>query len=428
MLLPLLLAAQALCLPAARAQSPFEAGGPAPLLPPQAQVQQVLMQAPALGAALQDIEAARAQGRQWQAGEPGWAANASTARRDIDDALPVRSKEWELGLQRNLRLPGKAASYERASRSRLEQAQAQVLKNWREQSRQLLDHCGQWWRESETSRVWERQVDLLLKQRDAVNSRQRIGTAAALEQHQAEAALAQARAQAEAASGRAVAAWQMLARRFPGLDLPVPPAVPAPEPLPGDDAQWLHRLRSASVEVAAARREVAMAEAQRGIDEAERRPDPTVALRVGSARNGTERVVGLSLSVPFGGDARQAVAQASAARAVGAQWLLEDAQRQSEAAALQHLSAARTAHASWLAHAESAHSLAIATDGLARAYQLGEGSLADVLSARRQANEQQLALQQGTVDAWLLRHRVELEAGVLWPAPQTLREQLSAVQ
>jgi outer membrane protein TolC len=268
--------------------------------------------------------------------------------------------------------------------------------------------------------VWERQIDLLLKQRDAVSSRQRIGTAAALEQHQAEAALAQARAQAEAASGRAVAARQILARHFPGLDLPVPPAVPAPEPLPGDDAPWLQRLGDASVEVAAARREVAMAEAQRGIDEAERRPDPTVALRVGSARNGAERVVGLSLSVPFGGEARQAVAQASAARAVAGQWLLEDTQRRSDANALQYLAAARTAYASWLAHADAAHSLAIATDGLARAYQLGEGSLADVLSARRQANEQQLALQQGAVDAWLLRHRVELEAGVLWPAPETL--------
>jgi outer membrane protein TolC len=419
-MLVLLLAAQAMCLPAARGQSHFDAAGPAPLLPPPAQVKPVLARSPGLKAALQDIELALSQGRQWQVGEPAWAANVSTARRDIDDALPSRSKEWELGLQRNLRLPGKAASYERASRSRLEQAQAQVLKSWREQSRQLLDDCGQWWRESETSRVWERQIDLLLKQRDAVSSRQRIGTAAALEQHQAEAALAQARAQAEAASGRAVAARQILARHFPGLDLPVPPAVPAPEPLPGDDAPWLQRLGDASVEVAAARREVAMAEAQRGIDEAERRPDPTVALRVGSARNGAERVVGLSLSVPFGGEARQAVAQASAARAVAGQWLLEDTQRRSDANALQYLAAARTAYASWLAHADAAHSLAIATDGLARAYQLGEGSLADVLSARRQANEQQLALQQGAVDAWLLRHRVELEAGVLWPAPETL--------
>jgi hypothetical protein len=407
----------ALCMPAVRAQGTLEAAGPSPLLPPEALVRQALTRSPAFGATLQEIELARLQGRQWVAGDPAWAATASTARRHIADALPARSGEWELGLQRNVRLPGKAAGYERATRSRFEQARTQVLKAWREQSRQLLDQCGLWWRESETSRVWELQVNLLLQQRDAVNSRKRIGTAATLEQNLAEAALAQARAQAEAASGRAVAARQVLERRFPELDLPVPLTVPAPAPLPGDDVRWLQRLDSASVEVAAARQALAMAEAQRGVDESERRPDPTIALRVGSARNGAERLVGLSLSLPFGGDARQAVAQAAAARVVAGQSLLEDAQRQSEAASVQHLAAARTAYTSWLAHAESARSLAIATDGLARAYQLGEGSLADVLSARRLANEQQLALQLGTVEAWLLRHRVELEAGLLWPAP-----------
>jgi outer membrane protein TolC len=105
---------------------------------------------------------------------------------------------------------------------------------------------------------------------------------------------------------------------------------------------------------------------------------------------------------------------------VAAERLLEDAQRQSDTASLQHLAAARTAQLSWHAHDDAARRLLIAAEGLARAYQLGEGSLADVLSARRQANDQQLALTQAAVDAWLLRHRVELEAGALWPAPASL--------
>jgi outer membrane protein TolC len=416
----LVLAAQCLCLSMAFAQPALLAAGTAQLLPPADAVQQVLAQSPAFSAALQEVELARAQRRQWVSGDPAWVATASTARRRISDALPERTDEWELALQRNLRLPGKAASYERAGRSRLDQAQGQVQMAWREQSRQLLDLCGQWWRESESLRVWESQVELLRQQRDAVNSRQRIGTAATLEQHQAEAALAQARAQTEAVSGRALAAQQTLSRRFPGLEIPQLRNVPAPAPLPGADSLWLERLAAASVEVAAARREVAMTQAQRGIDEAERRPDPTVALRVGRARNGVEQVVGVSLSVPFGGDARQAVAQASSARAVAAERTLEDAQRQSDAVALQHLAAARTALASWHANAEAARRLVMATEGLARSYQLGEGGLADVLSARRQANELQLALTQSAVDAWMLRHRVELEAGALWPVPAAL--------
>lgn len=415
-----LLAVQALCLSVAAAQAAGDATGPAPLLPPLAMVQQVLAQSPAFRAALQETEQAQAQRRQWRAGDPAWTATASTAQRRADDAQPARSNEWELSLQRNLRLPGKAARYEVAGSSRIDQAQSQVLKAWREQSRQLLDSCGQWWLESEAARVWERQVALLQQQRDAVNRRRSIGTAASLEHHLAEATLAQARAQAEAASGRALAARQTLALSFPGLALPTPPDVPAPEPLPGTDTRWLDRLGAASVEVAAARRDVALAEAQRRVDDAERRPDPTVAVRVGRARNGAEQVVGVSLSVPFGGDARDAFAQVSSARAVAAERLLEAAQRQSDSAAQQHLAAARTAQSSWRAHAEATRRLAIAADGLARAYELGEGSLADVLSARRQANEQLLVLTQAAVTAWLLRHRVELEAGELWPAPDSV--------
>jgi outer membrane protein TolC len=54
---------------------------------------------------------------------------------------------------------------------------------------------------------------------------------------------------------------------------------------------------------------------------------------------------------------------------------------------------------------------------LARGYALGEGSLAEVLAARRLAGEQQAAAAQARVDAWQAGLQIALETGQLWPAP-----------
>ena len=50
----------------------------------------------------------------------------------------------------------------------------------------------------------------------------------------------------------------------------------------------------------------------------------------------------------------------------------------------------------------------------ARAYQLGEGSLNDLLAARRLANEAQLSARLMQLDALELRYRLLLDAHQLW--------------
>ena len=52
---------------------------------------------------------------------------------------------------------------------------------------------------------------------------------------------------------------------------------------------------------------------------AERTPDPTVGVRVLSDRGGTERVVGVVLSIPFGTDYRSARAATESANAAAAE-------------------------------------------------------------------------------------------------------------
>jgi len=83
-----------------------------------------------------------------------------------------------------------------------------------------------------------------------------------------------------------------------------------------------------------------------------------------------------------------------------------------EAAALYHSAVA--ALTTWQASRSAAERLKRAADMTARAYQLGEGSLNDLLAARRLANEGQLAAKLAQLEALESRYRLLLDAHQLW--------------
>lgn len=397
--------------------APVMAGDEDAALPPRANVVDMLVRSPAYQASLRSIEAEQSVHRQLQVGPQEWRGTVSAARRTLSGPIGDRTNEWELGLERTLRLPGKGAIYDRAGQAKVDQAEAVRQKVWRDQGRLLLDRFGAWLREREAARVWLIQAELLRQQVETVAKRQRIGDAARIEQQQAEAAFAQTRALAQAASGRTLAARDALDRQFPGLDLTQELAMPTPKAVPAGDAGFIDAQVTRSPELELARREADVAAAQMRLDAAEVRPDPTLGLRLGRARSGSEQYAGVVLSVPFGGEYRAAGATAAASRAAAALQQQLDAQRRVEADAVLHLRQAQTAYSSWLGNADAAQRLSEAADSLAKGYRLGEGSLGDVLTARRLANEQQLAASVGAIDAWMTRFRLELETGRLWAQP-----------
>jgi hypothetical protein len=75
---------------------------------------------------------------------------------------------------------------------------------------------------------------------------------------------------------------------------------------------------------------------------------------------------------------------------------------------------ASAALATWQASRNAAESLTRAAEMTARAYQLGEGSLNELLAARRLANEAQLAARLLQLEALELRYRLLLDAHLLW--------------
>ena len=108
-------------------------------------------------------------------------------------------------------------------------------------------------------------------------------------------------------------------------------------------------------------------------------------------RGGEEHILGAYIAITLPGGGRQAVASGALAEA-GVATSREAAATQkisAEAAALYH--SAIGAMTTWQATHSAAERLQRAADMTARAYQLGEGSLNDLLTARRLANEAQLA-------------------------------------
>ncbi|MFO0985708.1 MAG: hypothetical protein U1E76_28885, partial [Planctomycetota bacterium] len=99
----------------------------------------------------------------------------------------------------------------------------------------------------------------------------------------------------------------------------------------------------------------------------------------------------------------------------------DDAQRRVETEARLRLREAQLAQGGWQRARVAQDKLEQAAQGLARGYQLGEGSLADLLAARRLANEQRLAASTSAVDAWVARWQLLLEAGRLWAEAGTLQ-------
>jgi len=388
-----------------------------PLLPPEHEVAAALSQSPAWRAADQSIAAERQARLQALVGPHEWVGSVGVAQRRIRDSSPGNTIEWEAGLERTMRRPGKREAADRLGGSRVDLAQAARGVVWREQARALLDRYGSWLREREAARVWAEQAALLQAQAEAVAKRQRLGDAARIEQVQVEAAVAQAQAQAVVAEGRARAAREALERQFSTLAFPQPAQLPDPPASPVADTDWVDAQLAQAPELESARRELRVAEEQLRVEQLERRPDPALGLRLGQARDANERFVGVVFSIPFGGEYRAAAARAAASRAAAAALLRDEAERRAATDAGLRLREAQLAWGGWQRARLARDKLQQAAQGLERGYQLGEGSLADVLAARRLANEQRLATAAAAVDAWLARWRLMLEAGRLWAEP-----------
>lgn len=385
-------------------------------LPPNDVVRRVLIANPTVQAAGGQIRVEEANRDRLEAGSYEWNVRLGRQQRKIypAGAAEQRFNEWDAALERPLRLPGKAAIDADLGAAGVALAQTANGDALHETGRLLLHAWFVWLRETATARQWQAQVDLLEKQTHAIRRRQQLGDAARLDTVLAEGALAQARAQLTQAQLQAQSAEETLRLRFPGLPLQQPANITEPAVLEGSRDAWVERVLNASHELKLA---YGLTQQARLAAERARRnriPDPTVGINVGRERGGEEHIIGAYISIPLPGQARRADSNAAQA-ALDVASRQEEAARQkvsAEAAILYQSTLA--ARQSWLAVKESAERMEHAAQMSGRAYQLGERSLSDLLTARRLANEAQLTERQMRFEALEQRYRLLLDAHEIW--------------
>ncbi len=314
-----------------------------------------------------------------------------------------------------MRLPGKAKIDRELGASGIALARAVYGDTLHELSRELLKTWFEVLRSQAQQQAWQQHSQVMAQLHQAVQRRQELGDASRLESTQIGAAWAQAQAQWRLAQSKAAVAQQDLNKRFPGLALPTQLPTEPPAPFSGDGAYWLARITQHSHELLMARTASQQARLTAQRAEQDKTPDPSFGVRIASERAGEERITGLTFSIPLPGAGRQALALAQwhEAEAASAQEAATLRKITSEAASL--IQETSSAYQVWQEQQQAAQGLSQAAHMTERAYHLGEGSLSDMLLARRLAFDAQLAAQLAQLDALEKQDRLLLDAHQLWP-------------
>lgn len=382
-------------------------------LPPVEVVTTVLDEHPAVREAGAQLRIASAERDALAAGPHEFQVRIAGQRRDTV-GIANTSDEWSAGIERGVRLFGKAGLDEDIGAKGMDEAREKVGDARHEAGRQLL---GLWYdslRAAAAVRLQDDQARLLDEVRGTVETRQRRGDAARIDLLQADAALAQARSRLQQARGQQQAALAALRTSFPGLPAAAPqaaePALPA-----GSEADWIaatieHNHELLAVQSALARSRLAARRASR-----DRVPDPVLGLFYADEQYGDEEIVGLSVVMPIGGDARRAEADRQRGQAEAFAELEAATRRRLQTEAAVNWERAVSQVETWRQLRLAADAITRHADLAHRAFELGEMPLAESLLARRNAAETEVTAEQARLDANEALARLLLDAHRLWP-------------
>lgn len=383
------------------------------LLPPPQSVRTWLENLPEVKAARAGTELEQANAKRLHAGPYEWTARATLQRRNERDT-GINYRENTIALERPVRWFGKADKDAALGEQRIKLASFALADAWHEAGRAFLQDWFEALREARTAARLQEQVTLYQQQVELVQKRFKAGDAPRRDVLLVETERDRAVAEQRLVAQRAARLLAGLQQRFPGAELPSPSTLPAPQALAGTVEDWRQRMLAENHEVAAAQAEADLGRlhAERAV--LERKPDPTLGVHIAQERGGQEKIVGVTISIPFSGTARRAQQDASASEAQIAQEKAQQVQsrvwREAHAAAMTAISA----YDNWERLARLAEQAQATTALLSKAYSLGEVPLADLILGRRQAMEASANAEAAQLDALQAQARLLLDAHAFW--------------
>lgn len=388
-----------------------QAGGALAALPPEALVRRVLEKLPQLRLGALEGELAQQDQARLQAGPYEWTLRAGHSQRQVQGERPYQ--EQELGLERTLRWFGKAGQDQAIGAQGVAVARAMQADAWHEAGRALMnDWFGALREQAAVLRLGE-QLAVTDQLRQIAARRLKAGEGARLEQMQAETEHQRVEALMQQARQRQEQALAQLELAYAGLPRPDPENVPLPQAT-GETGQWRARILHDNHELELAQAEAALSALRASRQASDSMPDPTIGVRALRERGGQEKLIGVSLSIPLPGVARNAAGRAAALQAAMARERAVQVRLRVEGAAQRALIDGMRSYQLWQSLHEVELQARRQSELLMRAYQAGESSLTEALGNRRQALDAALAAQAAQIDALAAEARLQLDAHLIW--------------
>ncbi|MDD5611931.1 MAG: TolC family protein [Gallionella sp.] len=382
-------------------------------LPPTSQVISALNQNLLVLNANSGLKMELANQRKWNSGSYEFNLRAGSSQRNIVNT-GQKLKEWDVALERPLRLFNKVGIDENIGAASVARAEFALGDARHEASRQLLRQWFAWQREQTQTELWHHQVEILEQQAKMTELRVKAGDAPRLELNQAKAAAAQASVAWHQAQLRTQLAATDISRQFPSIRLPEKITPGTPQAIGHDFAYWKAHIMDDSHELGLAQEQSHVQQLLAERSRADQIPDPTVGLRYSHEMGGNEKVTGVYLTMPLSFGHRSATADSIAQQAaIAAEQAAFVAHRLEQDVVATHTQAVKSFETWQQAH-EAAQAILSNAELVAKAYRLGESSLSDSLTARRIALESSLTEHLAQLDANEARYRLQLDAHLLW--------------
>lgn len=371
----------------------------------------LLEQDPSVAAARAGLEVARQEAGILESSPYEWTAKLSSQRRTVREG-PVY-QEWYAGIERALRLPGKAAADRDLGKATMEEAEARYGDALHAAARELLSLWLEWLsaeRGRELASANRQSAQANLKE---VAKRVRAGDTSKLDASLAHADLAEQQRVENDDQTQVAVAWGRLHARFPSIDRQFR-VLPTPVPLKENRAFWRARILSESDELKTAQAQWQGAQARAERARADKLPDPTVGVYSASEIGGRERISGLTVSMPIPGGQRDRRSAKALHSVEVLRQQVELTKRQLEAAIASAVARAEGAYASLQLAETGASAMQDNTRLVQRAYALGEADLQALLSARRQATAATQNALTARVEALKSYYLLLIDAHLVW--------------
>ncbi|WP_295643198.1 TolC family protein [uncultured Methylibium sp.] len=345
------------------------------------------------------------------AGPYEWTANASTQRRNVGGV--GNTTEWSVGVERGIRIGGKAGLDRQLGDADIETGRARVGDARREVARALSDLWLDLQAAHGAQALLKEQLSFVESNLAAVDKRKRAGDASALDLSIAQSDLAEVRRQASQADSALAKARAKLKLRFPEASL-APGAFSDPTDPPWPEARWRERILSGAGPLKVAEAQLRRAELAASRTRADKVADPTVGVFTSNEAFRNERVVGISVSIPFGGTARERRLQQSLQEVEVARAALDRTRQGIEIQIAETFSDAVGGVERWRIAERGAEAARESARLTQRAYTLGEVDLQSLLLVRRQSLDALRAAGEARAEALRWNYRLLIDAQLVW--------------